>query len=118
MKFLTRVCRLAALVAPALLAACTSPASPAVSFTAPGAVGPVAGASLRFSDQPITLTLANAVETTSASLTYSVEVATDNAFANKVVSQTGIVPSAGSTTSVLLPVLPGNQTYFWRVFSV
>jgi hypothetical protein len=118
MKPLTQVCRLAALVAAALLAACTSPASPAVSFTAPGAVGPVAGASLRFSDQPISLTLANAAETTPASLTYSVDVATDNAFANKVVSRTGIVPSAGSTTSVVLPVLPGNQTYYWRALSV
>src|SRR5579864_834903 len=118
MKPLTRVCRLAALGAAALLAACTSPASPAVSFTAPGAVGPAAGASLKFSDQPITLTLANAVETNPATLTYSVDVATDNAFANKVVSRTGIVPSPGSTTSVPLPVLTGNQTYFWRAFSV
>jgi hypothetical protein len=118
MKPLTHVCRLAALVSAALLAACTSPASPAVSFTAPGATGPAAGASLRFSDQPITLTLTNAVETASATLTYSVDVATDNAFANKVVSRTGIVPSAGSTTSVLLPVLTGNQTYFWRALSV
>jgi len=118
MKPLTHVCRLAVLVAAALLAACTSPASPAVSFTAPGATGPAAGANLKFSDQPITLTLTNAVETSSATLTYSVDVATDNAFANKVVSKTGIVPSAGPTTSVLLPVLTGNQTYFWRALSV
>ena len=118
MKPLTHVCRLAALAAAALLAACTSPASPAASFTAPGAAGPVTGASLRFSDQPITLTLTNAVETNPATLTYSVDVATDSAFANKVVSKTGIVPSAGSTTSVLLPMLTGNQTYYWRAFSV
>jgi hypothetical protein len=118
MKPLTHVCRLVALAAAALLAACSSPASPAVSFTAPGAIGPAPGANLRFSDQPISLTLANAVETNPATLTYSVDVATDNAFANKVVSRTGIVPSAGSTTSVLLPVLNGNQTYYWRAFSV
>ena len=119
MKPLIRVCLLAALVAAAgPLVACTSPTSPAVSFTAPGAVGPAAGASLKFSDQPISLTLTNAVETTPATLTYSVDVATDNAFANKVVSKTGIVPSAGSTTSVLLPVLAGNQTYYWRALSV
>jgi hypothetical protein len=118
MKPLIHVCRPAALVAAALLAACTSPASPAVSFTAPGATGPAAGASLKFSDQPIRLTLTNAVETGPAALTYSVDVATDNGFANRVVSKTGIVPSAGPTTSVLLPVLTGNQTYYWRALSV
>jgi len=118
MKPLRHVCRLAALAAAALLAACSSPASPAVSFTAPGAISPAPGANLRFSDQPISLTLTNAVETNPATLTYSVDVATDNAFANKVVSKTGIVPSPGSTTTVPLPVLNGNQTYYWRAFSV
>jgi hypothetical protein len=118
MKLLTHVCRLAAVAAAALLAACTSPTTPAVSFSAPGVVGPLPGASLKFSDQPITLTLANAVETNPATMTYSVDVATDSAFANKVVSRTGIVPSAGSTTSVALPMLTGNQTYYWRALTV
>lgn len=118
MKPLTHVCRLVVLVAAASpLVACSSPASPAVSFVAPIASGPVAGASLKFSDQPITLVLTNGVAT-SGTLTYSVDVATDNAFANKVVSKPGIVPSTGPTTSVVLPVLNGNQTYYWRAFSV
>src|SRR6185295_8123373 len=65
-------------------AACSkSPDAPSVSFTSPVAAQPSNGTIFKFSAQPLTLTITNAVRTSSATATYTVEVATDSGFANK-----------------------------------
>jgi len=104
-----------AVVALALTSACSkSPATPSVSFSGPQASQPSNGASYRFQGQPVTLTIMNAAKTGQASVTYSVEVATDPGFVTKVVARDGIAEGSGGTTIVQLANLPGGVTYYWR----
>jgi hypothetical protein len=100
----------------ALLAASCgkSPDAPSSSFTAPLASGPSNAASYRFRDQPVTLAIVNAVRTGSDTPTYSVEVATDSGFSNKVFTRDGIAEGSGSGTSLTLSNLAGGQTYYWH----
>lgn len=95
----------------------TTPASPTVSFTSPLAAGPASGASYKFKSQPVTVSITNAVRTGTAVATYSVEVATDASFSNKVFTRDGIAEGSGSTTSVTLSSLTASSsdvTYYWR----
>jgi len=91
-----------------------NPSGPSVSFTAPTASGPSNGSSYRFNQQPITLTINNAVRSGAAVATYNVEVATNSSFATIVQTKDGIAEGAGSTTTVQISGLTGGATYFWR----
>src|SRR5439155_3411679 len=78
-------------VAAAGAAACSrSPSSPSGSTASTGSVTvprpaqPTANASVRFADQPVTLTVQNAVVTTTGGTVYTFEVATDSAFSSKL----------------------------------
>lgn len=99
-------------------AGCTNtPGSPTVSFTFPVAAGPSSGTSYKFKEQPVTLSIANAVRTATSPATYAVEVATDSGFASKVFTREGITEGATGSTSVTLSSLTassGNVTYYWR----
>ena len=53
-------------------------------LSAPQASQPANGASYNFNQQPITLAITNVVRTGSETVTYSVEVARDTGFTNKV----------------------------------
>lgn len=97
------------------VAACSkSPTSANTSFGAPQANLPANGASIAFASQPVTLTMTNAVRAGSAAATYSVEVATDSGFANKVFTKDGIPEGGGGTTTVTLSSLNGGTTYYWH----
>lgn len=105
------------LVAGGLLlpAACSkTPGSPSVSFTAPLASQPSNGTGYKFKEQPVTLTITNTVRTAQASVAYSVEVATDAAFANKVFTKDNVAEGSGATTSLTLASLTGGATYYWH----
>src|SRR4051794_28359103 len=98
-----------------LPAACSkTPGAPSVSFTSPLASQPSNGTGYKFKEQPVTLTISNAVRTGQATATYSVEVATDTGFANKVFTRDAIPEGSGTTTSVTLGGLPGGATYYWH----
>lgn len=84
-----------------------------VTLTTPLPVSPAPGADVKFADQPLTLTVRNAVTTGSAALTYSFQVATDGNFAAVVVNRDGVAEGNG-TTSVTLDKLAGAKTYYWR----
>src|SRR5258708_23493753 len=81
-------------------AAAVSPAQPTtkltvqdlsgVTLTSPTPSAPSDGQVFKFTDQPLTLTVKNAVSTGSAPLTYSFQVASDAAFANAVFTQAGV----------------------------
>lgn len=104
-----------ALLAAGLFSACQAgPARPSVSFAAPALASPAAGAVYNFTDQPVSVTFANAVRSGTAVVTYSVEVATAASFAGNVVAASDIAEGTGGVTSVRLPVLGGNTTYYWR----
>ena len=90
-------------------------ATTGVTLTAPAPVSPSANQQFKFAEQPLTLTVANAVSTGTTALMYTFEVASDSAFANKVYTKDGI--AAGSAqTSVKIDTLPGPnaKNYFWR----
>ena len=86
-----------------------------VSMTAPTLVSPTLNQQFKFNEQPLTLTVGNAVSTGTTALTYSFEVATDAAFTSKVYSKDGV--AAGATqTSLKIDTLagPAAKSYFWR----
>jgi hypothetical protein len=87
-----------------------------VSLTAPRPSTPNDGQAFKYSEQPLTLVVKNAV-VTGAAPTYTFQVATDAAFSSPVVSQD--VPQGGNgSTSIVLPKLAGAKTYFWRARAI
>jgi hypothetical protein len=104
----------ALVIAPFVACRTDNPARPSMSFTAPLAQGPTSGAAYNFTEQPISLTITNAVRTGSSPVTYDVEVATDAAFAHVVFSKAGVVEGSNGTTTVQLAALDGNTTYYWH----
>jgi hypothetical protein len=100
------------------VAGCTNtPGSPTVSFTFPVAAGPSSGTSYKFKEQPVTLSITNAIRTATSPATYAIEVATDAGFANKVFTREGITEGGNGSTSVTVSSLTassGNVTYYWR----
>lgn len=86
---------------------------PTVSLSAPVSVGPTDHARIGNPEQPITLTIQNAVATQTGATTYTFEVATDSAFASKVQTKDNVPEGAGQT-SVRLDPLPPDKDYFWH----
>jgi hypothetical protein len=76
---------------------------------------PTPGQSLKWSDQPFTLSVKNGIASSRATLTYSFQVATDIAFANIAFSQDGVAEGSGGQTSLKIGTLAGSTSYFWRV---
>jgi hypothetical protein len=68
------------------------------------------GAQIRNVNQPVTLTIGSTVATGTRPLTYTIEVATDAAFANIVYTKSGLAAGA----SQVIAVLPPGATYYWR----
>jgi hypothetical protein len=101
-------------------AACSgSPVRPAggTTVTTGTAIGPANGAQISNNAQPVTLTIGNATVTNpAAGVSYTFEVATDAAFANKV--QTKDVPQGTGQTAVTLGTLPAASDYYWHVRTV
>src|SRR5579871_961922 len=77
-----------------------------VSITTPTPASPADGQKLKYADQPITLTVNNAV-TTGGSITYSFQVASDSGFANVVYTKDGVAPGSGNSTSIKIDTLAG-----------
>jgi len=128
------------LVLGVVAAACSKPASPAgpstpsaatpaassdgpsatvqavtgATLTAPQLVSPTDTAQLTFASQPLTLVIVNAVTTKATPLTYTFEVATDAAFANKAYSKSGVPQGSGAQTSLVIDKLKGATQYYWR----
>jgi hypothetical protein len=102
-----------------LVAACgSSPSSPsgAATVVAPRQLLPAANATVRFIDQPVILTVQNAVVTKAGSgTTYTFEVATDPGFASKVQTVDKVAEGTGGQTSVKLDPLKANTDYYWHV---
>jgi hypothetical protein len=100
----------------AFAVACSSPSpnAPSVSFVAPTAQTPANSATFNFADQPLSFRILNSAKTGSATTTYSVEVASDTGFSNKVFTKDGIAEDPSGATSFSIAVLGGNATYFWH----
>lgn len=86
-----------------------------VTMTSPTPVSPAVNQQFKYAEQPLTLTVKNAVSTGSSPRTYTFEVATDAAFANKVYSKDGVAEGSGQT-ALKIDILagPAAKSYFWR----
>src|SRR4051812_25387786 len=84
-----------------------------VTLTTPSLVSPAVNQQFKNVEQPVTLTVKNAVTSGTTALTYSFEVATDAAFASKVYSKDGVA-SGNGTTALKIDKLTANRSYFWR----
>ena len=80
----------------------------------PRPVSPAAGASIRNVDQPVTLVVANAVLTQSATATYTFEVSTDSGFSSKAYSKTGVAAGSSGQTSLTIDKIGAGTSYFWH----
>ena len=100
----------------ALTAGCDTgnPAAPSVTFMAPAAQSPQGGTAFNYTEQPITLTITNAPRTGPATVVYEVDVAAVETFAAMVFSRSDIPEGGDGVTTVTLPQLEGNHTYYWR----
>src|SRR5262245_49988983 len=61
-----------------------------VTLTTPQLVSPNEGSKFKNVEQPVTLSIKNAVTTGSTALTYTFEVATDSGFGSKVYTKDGV----------------------------
>src|SRR5438477_9865970 len=77
-----------------------------VTLTAPTLISPTVNQVFKYAEQPLTLTVKNAVSTGTTPRTYSFEVATDAAFANRVYAKDGVAEGNGQT-SLKIDVLTG-----------
>jgi len=98
-----------------------SPLSPSVAgpiagveITAPRAVEPAQGARIKQSQQPIRLTVENASTNGVRPLSYTFELATDDAFQNRVYARSSVVPGEGGRTWVQIDRIGTGGTFFWR----
>ena len=85
-----------------------------VTLTSPSLVTPTVNQQFKNVEQPITLTIRNAVTTGTTPLTYTFEVATDAAFASKVYTKDGVAAGSGGTTALKIDKLTPDKSYFWR----
>ena len=88
-------------------------AATGVTLTTPSLVTPTVNQQFKNVEQPVTLTVKNAVTSGATPLTYTFEVASDSGFASKVFSRDGVAAGNG-TTSVKIDKLTANKSYFWR----
>ncbi len=88
-------------------------AASTASIIAPRPLSPANNAQIRNSDQPVTLTVQNAISTKSGA-TYTFEVATDLAFSSKVLTKDGVAEGTGGATGVKLDQLTPGKDYYWH----
>src|SRR5206468_2901912 len=100
-----------------LAAACTksSPTQPSgsASVTTPRPLLPINGAQVRNADQPVVLSVQNAIAT-GGGTTYTFEVAGDAGFAIKVQTKDNVSEASGGQTAVRLDALAPARDYYWR----
>src|SRR4051794_25991007 len=99
---------------PSDAAAAPSGSNATASIAAPHPVTPANNAAVRNADQPLTLAASNAVTTTSGGVTYTFEVASDAAFANRVQTWNDVAEGSGQTSRLLDPLAPAHD-YWWHV---
>lgn len=87
---------------------------PGVEITQPRLLEPQQGFRIKESQQPITLVIENSSTNGVRPVSYTFEVATDNAFTAKVFARSGVPPGESGRTSVRLEPLELGRPYFWR----
>jgi hypothetical protein len=91
-----------------------NPSRPSVSFVSPSTAGPAAGAQIKANQQPISLSIVNAVRTGNLTAKYTFEVATDSGFGSVVARKADVPEDPSGTTSTAIGILNADTTYYWR----
>jgi hypothetical protein len=87
---------------------------PGVEISAPKLLEPN-GARIAVDNQPVTLLIENSSSNGPRPLSYTMQVAIDANFTNKVFERQGISPGAGGRTNLRLPdALATGRSYYWR----
>src|SRR5262245_3621479 len=119
----------ACVLAAALAAGCESSSTPSepsatapaaganatASIAAPRPLSPANNVLVRNAEQPVTLTVLNAITTASSAITYTFEVASDAAFANRVQTFDNVAEGGGGQTTRRLDLLAPSRDYWWHV---
>lgn len=87
---------------------------PGVQITAPKLLEPAQGFKFKESQQPIRLLIENSSSNGVRPVSYTFEVASDNAFNTRVFARSGVQPGDNGRTSVQIDKLDLGRTYFWR----
>jgi hypothetical protein len=85
-----------------------------VEISAPRPVEPAQGSRLKGSQQPIRLMVENANTNGVRPLSYTFEVASDNAFQTKLFARSNVNPGTDGKTAVILDPLTLGRGYYWR----
>jgi hypothetical protein len=86
-----------------------------VTIAAARPLTPANNAQIAYGQQPITLSVNNAVTTGTAALSYKFEVASDAAFTRKDFTRENIAGGSNGTTNLAIDKLAGSRQYYWRV---
>lgn len=86
-----------------------------VQITAPKMLEPAQGFRFKENEQPIKLLIENSSSTGVRPVTYTFEVASDDAFSSKVYARSGVAAGDGGRTSVIVEKLDLGRGYYWRV---
>ena len=89
-------------------------ATTGVTLTSPQLTTPTLNQQFKNVEQPVTLTIKNAVTTGTTALTYGFEVATDVGFTKKVYNKEGVAAGANNQTVLKIDKIGAAQTYYWR----
>src|SRR5450756_721437 len=89
-------------------------ATTGVTLTSPQLTTPTLNQQLKNSEQPVTLTIRNAVTTGKTALVYTLEVATDVGFATKVYTKEGVAGGSNNQTVLKIDKIGPARTYYWR----
>jgi len=101
-------------IADAAPAASVTDAVTGITLTAPVPLTPNNNQQFRNAEQPVTLTVRNAVSTGTTALTYTFEVATDANFANRVYTKDNVAEGGGGQTALRIDRIAADRSYFWR----
>src|SRR5713226_2721526 len=93
-------------------------ATTGITLTSPQLLTPTLNQQFKNVEQPVTLTIRNAVTTGTTPLTYTFEVATDAGFAGKVYEKSGVAAGANNQTVLKIDRIGPAKTYFWRARAV
>ena len=89
-------------------------AATGITLTTPKPVTPAVNQQFKNVEQPVTLTIGNAVTTGLTALTYSFQVANDVGFTSVAYSKDGVAAGASGQTVLQIDKLAPAKSYFWR----
>ena len=86
-----------------------------VTISSPASTQPANGQLLSVNSQPVSLVFGDATSNSVRPFVYEIQIATDGAFAQILLGQADIQPTAGGQVTYEIPLTLDPQVYYWRV---